>query len=185
MIKKLGATFAAVVSALGMLAATGVQAQEWNWTNPVIKEFGAVVPRQDAALQPDKNADYKVVFNVTAWATPDKVQPGLERVARSVNLFASAGVPASHLHFIAVIHGPATPAVLDDSHYREKFSVDNPNVKLIAALKNAGVQVVVCAQALATFKFPDGWVDPDVEVTLAALTDLIILQQQGYILVPL
>ena len=180
-----GAALAALVSIVGVLAGASVQAEEWNWTNPVIKDFGPVVPRPDAALQPDKNADYKVVFNVTAWATPDKVEPGLERVARTVNLFASAGVPASHLHFIAVIHGPATPAVLDDAHYREKFNVDNPNIKLIAALKNAGVQVVVCAQALANFKFPDAWVDPNVQVTLAALTDLIILQQQGYILVPL
>ena len=92
MIRGVGAAFAAAVGVIVVLASPGVQAEEWNWTNPVIKDYGPVVPRPDAALQPDKNADYKVVFNVTAWATPDKVEPGLERVARAVNLFASAGV---------------------------------------------------------------------------------------------
>src|SRR5262245_23758832 len=116
MIGRAGAALAAAVGVIVTLASAGAQADEWNWTNPVIKDFAPVVPRPDAALQPDKNADYKVVFNVTAWATADKVEPALERVARAVNLFASAGVPTSHLHFIAVIHGPATPAVLDDAH---------------------------------------------------------------------
>ena len=94
-------------------------------------------------------------------------------------------MPLSRLHFIAVLHGPATPAILDNSHYREKFGVDNPNVELIAALEKAGAQVVVCGQALAHNKFPDAWVNPEVEITLSALTDIIILQQQGYVLMPL
>lgn len=176
---------ALAAAVLGIAVAAGAQAQEWNWTNPTIKGFGAVVPLPNAGLQPAKNADYKVVFNVTAWGTPEQVQPGLERVARSVNLFTSAGVPLSRLHFIVVIHGPATPAVLDQGHYLEKYGVGNPNVDLIAALEEAGVQVVVCGQALAHNKFPEAWVNPEVEVTLAAITDLIILQQQGYVLVPL
>jgi intracellular sulfur oxidation DsrE/DsrF family protein len=176
---------AAVLSAAAVAVPTGAYAQQWNWTNPTIKEFGAVVPLPNAALQPDKNVDYKVVFNVTSWGVPDKVEPGLERVARTVNLFTSAGVPVSRLHFIVVIHGPATPAVLDQGHYLEKYGMGNPNVDLIAALEQAGVQVVVCGQALAHHKFPDAWVNPEVEITLAAMTNLIILQQQGYVLVPL
>lgn len=180
------AGLAAAVLGIALSAtSSGVHAQQWNWTNPAIKEFGAVVSLPNAALQPDKNVDYKVVFNVTTWAAPDKVEPGLERVARTVNLFASAGVPVARLHFIAVIHGPATPAVLDQGRYLEKYGVGNPNADLIAALEQAGVRVVVCGQALAHFKFPDSWVNPQVDITLAAITDLIILQQQGYVLVPL
>ena len=172
----------AVASAFHVSAA---QAEELNWINPTIQEAGAIVALPTAGMQPDKNTDYKVVFNVTGRGAPEKIEIGLDRVARSVNLFTSAGVPLSRLHFIVVVHGPAAPAILDDAHYKEKFGVENPNTKLISALEKAGVQVVVCGQALAHNKFPEAWVNPQVEITLAALTDLIILQQQGYVLVPL
>jgi intracellular sulfur oxidation DsrE/DsrF family protein len=169
----------------GIWQVTAAQAEELNWVNPTIKEAGAIVALPNAGLQPDKNTDYKVVFNVNGASPPEKVLVGLDRVARTVNLFTSAGVSLSHLHFVAVVHGPATPAILDDAHYKEKFGVDNPNTKLIAELEKAGVQVVVCGQALAHNKFPDAWVNPQVEITLAALVDLVILQHDGYVLVPL
>ena len=167
------------------LAVTAASAAEPVWINPAIPDFGAVVSLPDSGMQPSKDTDYKVVFNVTLGGGNDKVNPSLDRVARTVNVFASAGVPLSHLHFVAVVHGPATPAVLDNEHYKEKFSLDNPNIKLIAELKAAGVKVVVCGQALAHNKFPHEWVNRDVEITLAALSDVIILEQQGYVLMPL
>jgi intracellular sulfur oxidation DsrE/DsrF family protein len=179
------ALVAAVLGFAGAAGSEGARAQEWKWSNPVIEEFGAIVWLPDASLQSATNIDYKVVFNVTNSAGQDKLNPGLERIARTVNLFSSAGVPPSRLHLVAVIHGPATPSILDDAHHREKFGVANPNTQLISALKKAGVQVMVCGQALAHFKFPAGWVDPQVETTLGALTAVILLQQQGYVLVPL
>ncbi len=150
-------------------------AAEPVWVNPVVPDFGASVPLPDAGMQPDKNTEYKVVFNVTGSGPNEKINPSLERVARAANIFASAGVPLSHLHFIAVVHGPATPAILDNDHYKEKFNLDNPNVKLIGELKSAGVKVVVCGQALAHNKFAHEWVNRDVEITLSAISDVIIL----------
>jgi len=177
-------TSCAVVVAF--MAAGLAAAAEPVWVNPAIPDFGKVVSLPDAGMQPSKSVEYKVVFNVTtAPGSNDKVNSALDRVARTVNVFASAGVPLSHLHFIAVVHGPATPSVLDNQHYKEKFSVDNPNVKLISELKTAGVQVVVCGQALAHNKFEHEWVNPDVEITLAALSDVIILEQDGYVLFPM
>ena len=160
-------------------------AEDAKWINPTVADYGAVVSLPDAAMQPSKDTEYKVVFNVTSGGDSDKVNGGLDRVARAVNIFTSAGVPASHLHFVAVVHGPATPSVLDNEHYRQKFNVDNPNVKLISELTKAGVKVVVCGQALAHNKFPHDWVNREVELTLAAISDVIILQQQGYVLLPL
>ena len=173
---------------LGLLLASAAAtsaAAETVWVNPAVPDFGAAAALPDAALQPDKGADYKVVFNITAAGPNEKINPSLDRVARAVNIFVSAGVPLSHLHFIAVIHGPATPTILDNDHYKEKFSVDNPNIKLIGELKTAGAQVVVCGQALAHNKFPHEWVNRDVEITLSAISDVIILQQQGYVLFPM
>jgi intracellular sulfur oxidation DsrE/DsrF family protein len=168
----------------GFISASAI-AEDAKWINPTIADYGAVVSLPDAGMQPSKDTQYKVVFNVTSGGDSDKVNPGLDRVARAVNIFTSAGVPASHLHFVAVVHGPATSSVLDNEHYRQKFNVDNPNVKLISELSKAGVKVVVCGQALAHNKFPHDWVNREVELTLAAISDVIILQQQGYVLLPL
>ena len=174
------------VSGLALaLAAAGASAEDTKWVNPTIQEAGAVVSLPESAMQPSKSIDYKVVFNVTGGGGNDKINPGLERVARAVNIFTSAGVPTSHLHFVAVIHGPATPSVLDNAHYREKFSIDNPNLKLISELSRAGVKVVVCGQALAHNKFAHDWVNREIEITLSAISDVIILEQQGYVLFPL
>jgi len=167
--------------ACGSLAA----ADEPEWSNPVIKGYGKIVSLPKAAMQPDKNSEYKVVFNLTGGGDADKVNSSLDRVARTVNVFASAGVPPSHLHMIVVVHGPATPLVLDNAHYQEKFKVDNPNIALIEALEKSGVKVVVCGQALAANKIAHEWVNPQVEITLSAITDVIILEKAGYILFPL
>jgi intracellular sulfur oxidation DsrE/DsrF family protein len=184
--KRFIATLAlAVAGYAGTLYVGAAQAEELNWINPTIQEAGAIVALPNAGMQPDKNTDYKVVFNITGGGAPEKVLAGLDRVARTVNLFTSAGVSLSRLHFVAVVHGPATPSILDDAHYKDKFGVENPNTKLIAELEKAGVQVVVCGQALAHNKFPHAWVNPQVEITLAALVDIVILQQQGYALIPL
>jgi intracellular sulfur oxidation DsrE/DsrF family protein len=173
--------FGLAMLACGSLAA----ADEPEWSNPVIKGYGKIVALPKAAMQPDKNADYKVVFNLTGGGDADKVNSSLERVARTVNVFASAGVPVSHLHMIVVVHGPATPLVLDNAHYQEKFKVENPNIALIDVLEKNGVKVVVCGQALAANKFAHDWVNSQVEITLSAITDVIILEKAGYVLFPL
>jgi intracellular sulfur oxidation DsrE/DsrF family protein len=177
-------SFSLALSVLVGFAAASAIAEDVKWINPTITDYGAVVSLPGTGMQPSKDIDYKVVFNVTMGGDADKVNPGLDRVARAVNIFTSAGVPASHLHFVAVVHGPATPSVLDNVHYRQKFNVDNPSIKLISQLSKAGVKVVVCGQALAHNKFPHDWVNGEVEVTLSAISDVIILEQQGYVLFP-
>lgn len=147
---------------------------------PAINGYGNVVAMPDAATQPDKHAQYKTVFDVTSGAELRGVNRSLFRVARAVNVFASAGVPLSHLHFVAVISGPATPVVLDNEHYHAKFGKDNPNLDLIAKLKSAGVDVQVCGQALHGLHLDPSWVDPHVTVALSALSTEIIYGNRGY-----
>lgn len=183
-------TFLASVSAtlLGMAmvaSVTGASAAEPEWVYPTIQGFGKMAALPNAAMQPSKSDSYKVVFNLTPGGDPDKFNAALDRVARTVNIFSSAGVPLSHLHFIVVIHGPATPIVMKNDPYRQKFSMDNPNVPLIAALTKAGVKVVVCGQALAYNHIDHEAVNPEVEITLSAISDVIILEKEGYVLFPL
>ena len=139
-----------------------------------------------AAYQPDAKATYKVVFGFTgAAAKPDQVSPGLERVARTVNLYVHAGVPLKHLHFVAIAYGAATAIALDDAHYQKQYGVPNPNLPVIAQLRKAGVAVAVCGQAVAEHEYQYDWIDQRVTLALSALTTITELQQQGYALMPL
>ncbi|MDE2235808.1 MAG: DsrE family protein [Gammaproteobacteria bacterium] len=155
------------------------------WITPAIQSDGPMHPLPDAAYQPSKSKVYKAVFAVTR---PSKgandPDGGLTPVARAVNVFASAKVPLNHLRFVVLIYGiDASPMVLDNAHYKERFGTDNPNLKIIRELKAAGVKVVVCGQALAALGIEHSWVDPDVTIALSALSTMVILQDQGYALI--
>lgn len=156
-----------------------------SWKNPIIEEYGKVRPYPDSAVQPEPGREYKILFDVTEAAdSPDKVNPGFEHVARLINLFAWSGVPVEELKIVLVVHGSATSSVLQDEHYRKEHQVANPNTGLIAALKQAGVTLYVCGQALAHNGFETVWVNPDVTLSLAALTVLPLYQLEGYVLIP-
>ncbi|HVA55818.1 MAG TPA: DsrE family protein [Gammaproteobacteria bacterium] len=160
-----------------------------TWQNPVIKAAGEMLPLPDAAFQPQKSVTYKVLFSITRGNKDPKdaqsINDGLDHVARAINVFASAGVPLDHLKFVVIITGGAVPVVLDNAHYRNQFGIDNPNLTVIKQLEAAGVEIAVCGQALAGYKYEHSWVDPDVKVALSALSTAIILQQQGYSLIPM
>ena len=113
---------------------------------PVIPKVGGVAPLPDAAEQPRKGA--KVVFEITADARPADLNKGVERVARLLNLYGSAGLKASDVKIAMVMHGEATKSALSDAAYKERFGVErNPNLAVIAELRKAGVEVFVCGQA--------------------------------------
>jgi intracellular sulfur oxidation DsrE/DsrF family protein len=116
---------------------------------------------------------------------PEDVNPAVERVARAVNLYVSAGVPLSHLKFVAVAYGAATSIALDDAHYKAAYGVANPNLPVIARLRKAGIDVGVCGQAVLEHSYKYEWIDPSVTVSLSAITTITSLEQQGYSLMPL
>lgn len=155
------------------------------WQNPVIKDAGSMHPLPHAAFQPDKSATYKALFVIdNNGKNPKDVNRGFEHVAMAVNVFASAGMPVSQLKFVVIVRG-AVPAVLDNAQYQKKFHVDNPNLKVIRELETAGVQVVVCGQAVAGSDYDYSSIDPSVKVALSGLSTIIILQHEGYALMEL
>lgn len=146
---------------------------------PQIKGYGGVVPLPSAPNQPRKGT--KVVFEVAAGAKPDGVNKGLERAARFVNVMALGGLKATDYKATVVLHGEATQAVLTDAAYAARFKAKaNPNLALVRRLKEAGVEVAVCGQALAMKGFKAEEVAPDVKVVLAAVTLVIERQAEGY-----
>jgi intracellular sulfur oxidation DsrE/DsrF family protein len=156
------------------------------WVTPALPGVGKMHPLPKAAYQPQPGVTYKIVFAITKDSDkPGELNHSLDAVARTVNLYASAGTPLDHMKFVAVINGAAAAAVLDNEHYKQKFGVDNPNLDLIHKLRAAGIDVAVCGQALAHLEYDQAWVDPAVKVALSALTTITILETQGYVLMPL
>jgi ubiquinone/menaquinone biosynthesis C-methylase UbiE/intracellular sulfur oxidation DsrE/DsrF family protein len=150
---------------------------------PIIPKHGGVLPRPKAVEQPRAGA--KVVFDATADAKPADVNKGLDRVARLLNLYGVTGLTAQDVKITIVLHGEATKSVLNDAAYKERFQVEqNPNLPLIRELQKAGVEVLVCGQALKYKGFPDGEVADGVPIAAAALTVVVNKQTDGYSYIP-
>lgn len=150
---------------------------------PLITKFGGVAKVSAAVEKPVPGA--KVLFDITAAASPDEVNKGLERVARLINLYGVTGFTADDVKIAVVLHGPATSAVLKEEFYQARFQAErNPNLPLIQELRKAGVEISVCGQALNAKGFPESSVSEDVILADAALTVLIKKQSSGYVYIP-
>jgi intracellular sulfur oxidation DsrE/DsrF family protein len=125
-----------------------------------------------------------VLFDITKAAdSADKVNPGLDHVARLLNLFALARVSTDRLKIVVVVHGSATPLVLKDDAYQKLYQISNPNSELIGLLQSANVKFYICGQALAEKILTPASVNPKVTLALSALTALITYQSDGYAMI--
>jgi len=171
-----------------VLAAALVCVSSWSfaWEYPVIKGYGSMDPLPRAAFQPDKSIKYKVLFDITKGAeSMDRVNPGLDRVARFLNVMAASDIMPKDVELAAVIHGPATPLVLKNGIFKDKFKVDNPNEKIIKALKEAGVRLYVCGQTLVEDGFKDEWINERIAIAVSASVVIPTYQLKGYAYLPL
>ncbi len=150
---------------------------------PVIANYGGVVSVTNAVEKP--RAGTKLVLDVTADAQPEAINKGLERAARMLNLYGAAGLKAADVKLAIVLHGEATKSALSDTFYQPRYGVErNPNLPLILALLQAGVEVSVCGQALNYKGFPESTVAKDIRIADAALTVITNRQQDGFGYVP-
>lgn len=167
-------------------ASSGAVVSDSICPNPTITAAGQIHALPHAAYQPDPDATCKVVFGMTRGSeNPGQLNPALQRVARTVNLYAHAGVSLDQLKLIGIASGAATAMALDDTHYKNQYGIDNPNLPVIRELRESGVDIAVCGQAVAEHQYRHEWIDSHVTVALSALTTIIELQQKGYALMPL
>lgn len=188
MMRALAAFGLALALALALAApATPAAADDKDfWQTPAIQGYGPMHPYPEGAYQPQKEQVYKILFFVDGGGDkPAEVNKQLEAVARAINLFSSAGVPADHLKIVTLVSGSGTAAVLDAEHYKAQFGVANPNLELIHKLHAFGVDFTVCAQAVLKKQYQLDWINAEVKPALSALTTLAILQTQGYVLINL
>lgn len=158
-------------------------AQE-GFTNPKIKGHGEVMRLPSATQQPREGT--KIVVDLTSGGAPDKLNPGVAKVARFVNIYAGAGEKPASLNLAIVLHGDATLTVLNDDAYKSKFEVEkNPNLELLHELHEAGVEIYVCGQSLAHKKAKPSDVVVFADVAVSALTSLANLQSDDYRYLPL
>ncbi len=151
----------------------------------MIQKYGKSHNLPDAAVQPDPNLNYKMLFDVTEETSdPGKVNAGLNHAARAINVFEGAGYPSDRLQLVVVVHGKAVDAVLDDEQYHQKHYQANPNLELIQQLKQAGVEIYLCGQSLVDHGYEKSMMAAGVTLALSALTVLSTYQLKGYALIP-
>jgi len=156
------------------------------WSTPAIAGYGKMHYYDATAFKPDGQLSNKVVFQINK-SEGEMMAPnlGLERVARVTNLYVAAGVPLDKLKFVVSVNSDAVPAVLNNEQFRKIYGVDNPNLKLIAELRQAGVEISVCDQSVAFHHLQRDWIDKSVVHTLSSGTTVATLQNQGYAFLPL
>jgi len=173
-----------IAAALAAGVVFGYAGRGWTQTDgklPVVG-YSSAKDIPGARELPDPNVDYKVVFSVAANAKADEIHPTLKTISTYLNTLAHNGVPANHRHIAAVFHQGGGDAVLANEVYKSRHEgVDNPNVELLKALKQAGVELRVCGQGLLGKKLDPSQVLPGVQVDLWAMTTMVNLQLRGYV----
>lgn len=150
----------------------------------------AAVPAADGyveipnvALPPTKESKYQAIFDATRAADKaTQLVPALNMAGSELNALAAVDAPRSNAQFAIVFHGPAVDGILDNDHYKAKFGTDNTNLKVIAEMKQQGVEFFVCGQYLVGEKIDPKTLTPDVKVAADALLVLMHYQNKGYAL---
>jgi hypothetical protein len=166
-----------------LFSATKPDTRNPKYEFPLIKSAGGIVPLPDAAFQPERGA--KVILDITGDNEADKVTKGVDRAALLINLHADADVDPEAIRATIIIHGKATRAVLTHEAYaRHTKASKNPNLKVFKDLRQAGVEIFVCGQALAHQKLALEDVSENVAVAASASTVLIDHQMDGDAYIP-
>jgi len=151
--------------------------------SPVIPEADGFFVIKNAKLQPDKTKIYKAIYDATkAASAPTAIIPALNMSGSELNALAVCHIPISHAKFVVVFHGAALFGILDNAHYKEKYGVDYPNLKVLTEMKKAGVQLFVCGQNLMAENIDVKTIAPEVTVASDALIVLMEYQMNGYAL---
>lgn len=161
-----------------LLFSSGIFAQEAQF--PIINGFGGIYEIPDS-VDPEQNMEYNIVIDLkTLQRDKASLNPGLNNVARMMNLHGLGGVKAEDLKVAVVVHGGATDLVINNDAYQKRYELDNPNLELIDTLKEAGVEIYVCGQSLIAREY--GFDELNLQITkgLSMLTVFTTYMNKGY-----
>lgn len=172
------------VAVVFVIFAPSTTAAQWpDPKAPVIPGADGYIDIPHAAIAPKTNHVYKAIFDATAAASePTQLVPAINMAGSELNAFGVGNVPLENVKFAIVFHGNGMGGIFDDAHYNEKFGVNNPNLKTLAAMKKIGVELYVCGQNLSAENIDPATISPDVTVASDALIVLMEYQNKGYAL---
>ena len=156
---------------------------------PALAQTGEALLRTEGKFKPIPNPEhaapksmvYKVSWDVTVGPEkPDSVTSGFRVPANFLMMTDTSGVPRKNVHLAIVVHGTATRSLLQNDAYKAQTGVNNPNIAILEALNAAGVQVIVCGQALLNRNVPREKLLPFVKVSISATLARAVLGAQGY-----
>jgi intracellular sulfur oxidation DsrE/DsrF family protein len=147
--------------------------------------YPAAVDVPGAHELPDPTVDYKIAWGIGQGAQDltTEINPSLPTIARLVNTLAKWGVPKAKRQIIVMFHQRSDDfdIVMTNDAFKTKYGKDNPNIALISALKEAGVEFRACGQAVVGRKIDPKDVNPDIQVDLWAMTSFMNLQMKGFV----
>jgi len=152
--------------------------------HPIVKKYGGIYNIKDAEEMPDPSLEYKIIIDmITGSDSPEEISKWVDNIARLMNLHGLAGVPQDRIHVKVVIHGGAIFTLLANEKYQERNKIDNPNLKVYEALKDAGAEFFVCGQSMVARKLEKKDLWPRVKIAHSALTTITTYVPQGYTLI--
>jgi intracellular sulfur oxidation DsrE/DsrF family protein len=157
---------------------------------PAVAQQGEALLRTEGKFEPiakpefaaPKSLVYKIVWDVTVGpAKPGDVTEGFRVPANFLMMADTSGIPRKNVHLALIVHGTATRSLLQNDAYMAATGVDNPNIALLEALHGAGVEVIVCGQALVNRKVPRDKLLPFVKTAISATLARAVLTSEGYV----
>lgn len=147
----------------------------------IIEDYGPTYEVKNPEYKTEIDSELKVIFDIDK-SSEDKaiVNRYIEVAARFLNMHENAGMKPEQLKVAMTFHANAWQDVLNNDVYKEKYGVENPNLKLINDLSDAGVDIIICGQAAAKKNMPREDIIPNVKIALSATTALIQYQNKGY-----
>ena len=169
--------FAALTAAAILLpAAAAAQGAE-----AVIRQHGSQPSIPDPSFPAPPALIYRVSWDVNVGAEKaGDIVPGFRRPASFMVSTDANGVPRKNVHLAIIVYGTATQSLLTNAAYRAATGSDNQNVALLQALHDAGVQIIVCGEALVNRNVPRAQLLPFVKVATNATVARAVLAAQGY-----
>lgn len=149
--------------------------------HPIVPTFGGIyeIP---GSVQPEADQAYRIVIDLkTLQRDKESINPGLNNVARMMNLHGLGGVQKDSLYVAVVIHGGATDVIIDNDAYQQRYELDNPNLELIDTLINSGAKIYVCGQSLLARNYAMNEINPKITIGLSMLTVFTTHVQQGFV----
>jgi len=167
-----------------LLTAAPTFASHWPTAkSPAIPEASGYVTIPNAAVPPEKTHLYKAIYDATRSADkPSQILPALDMAGSELNALAASGIPLRNARFAVVFHGGALDGILDDTHYRAKYGIANPNLPVLRRFQKAGVEMFVCGQNLAFEDRDPRAIAREVKIASDALIVLMKYQNSGYAL---